>query len=131
MFNRMVKHHGLRNLIWIWTYEKDEAHWFPGDEYVDIIGRDIYKEGDKTSQITEFDKIDSHYQSSKIIALSEAGTLPDPTHLKADKAAWSWFMCWYGDFVKNEKHNTITSWKVLMNSSYVITLDEMPSLKNK
>lgn len=129
MYDRMVNHHRLNNLIWVWTYEKDEDLWYPGDEYVDIIGRDIYKQGDRTSQIEEFKKINKHHKSGKMISLSECGTIPDVSHLQADNAAWSWFMCWYGDFVRNEKHNTLTAWKIIMNSSYVITLDEMPSLK--
>ncbi len=129
MYDRMVNQHGLNNLIWIWTYEKDESLWYPGDSCVDIVGRDIYKQGDRSSQVEEYTKVSNHHKSSKIVALTECGTIPDVAHLKADKANWSWFMTWYGDFVRNEKHNTLTSWKFAMNSSYVITLDEMPSLK--
>ena len=129
MFDRMVNHHGLKNLIWVWTYEKDEHLWYPGDEYVDIIGRDIYKQGDRTSQKAEFSKISEHHKNARMVALSECGTVPDMTHIQADAVPWSWFMAWYGDFVRDEKHNTLTALKLIMNSSYVITLDEMPSLK--
>ena len=33
---------GLNNLIWVWTSETNDTDWYPGDEYVDIIGRDLY-----------------------------------------------------------------------------------------
>jgi hypothetical protein len=33
---------GLNNLIWVWTAEPNDNAWYPGDEYVDIVGRDVY-----------------------------------------------------------------------------------------
>ena len=52
MYNRLVNHHKLNNLIWVWTsqagfddlcnaYVADSA-WYPGDEYVDVVARDNY-----------------------------------------------------------------------------------------
>ena len=40
MFDRMTNTHGLHNLIWVWNGQ--HADWYPGDEFVDIIGEDIY-----------------------------------------------------------------------------------------
>ncbi len=40
MYDRLVNHHGLNNLIWVWNGQ--DKDWYPGDEYVDIIGEDIY-----------------------------------------------------------------------------------------
>lgn len=42
MFN-YFKTEGLDNLIWVWTTEGNDSDWYPGDQYVDIVGRDIYK----------------------------------------------------------------------------------------
>ena len=36
------KAQGLNNLIWVWTSETGDADWYPGDQYVDIVGRDLY-----------------------------------------------------------------------------------------
>ncbi|MDR0420534.1 MAG: Ig-like domain-containing protein, partial [Prevotellaceae bacterium] len=33
---------GLNNLIWVWTTQTKDASFYPGDDYVDIVGRDIY-----------------------------------------------------------------------------------------
>lgn len=130
MYDRMVNHHKLNNLIWVWTREPNDDAWYPGDLYVDLVGRDVYKQGDHTSQITEFNAMDKLYGSKKMLALSEVGSIPDVDNLKKDAAAWSWFMPWYGDYTRNSTHNSLELWKKMFASDYVITLDEMPSLKN-
>ena len=33
------KSKGINNLIWVWTTETNDDTWYPGDEYVDIIGQ--------------------------------------------------------------------------------------------
>jgi mannan endo-1,4-beta-mannosidase len=129
MFDRMVNYHGLNNLIWVWTREPDDDLWYPGDEYVDIIGRDIYKEGDHSSQFTEWKTINDAYNKQKIVTLSECGSFPDPDNLKSDRAAWSWFMTWNGPFVRDSKYNSVQLWQKTMDHEYVITLDEMPDLR--
>ena len=131
MYDRMVNHHKLNNLIWVWTREPNDDAWYPGDQYVDIVGRDIYKQGDHGSHIAEFNTMNSLYGSKKMVAISECGSMPDVTSLTKDAAAWSWFMPWYGDFTRNSQHNSLELWKKMFASSYVITLDEMPSLKNQ
>lgn len=129
MYDRMVNHNGVRNLIWVWTREPNDDDWYPGDEYVDIVSRDIYKDGDHTSQILEFGDLNERYNKKKMIALSECGSFPDPDNLKKDGAAWSWFMPWYGGYVRDAKYNSLALWQKTMAHEYVITLDEMPNLK--
>lgn len=129
MYNRMVNYHGLRNLIWVWTREPNDNDWYPGDDHCDIIGRDIYKQGDHGSQITEWNTMNTLYGGKKMITLSEVGSIPDVNNLLADNAAWSWFMPWYGDYTRNSIHNSPDLWKKMFASDHVITLDEMPSLK--
>jgi mannan endo-1,4-beta-mannosidase len=130
MYDRMVNYHKLNNLIWVWTREPNDNAWYPGDEYVDIIGRDIYKQGDHGSQAAEFNTLNSQYGTKKMIALTECGSIPDVDNLTKDGAAWSWFMPWYGDYTRKSVHNSLELWRKMFASSYVITLDEMPSLKN-
>jgi len=131
MYDRMVNHHKLNNLIWVWTREPNDDAWYPGDQYVDIVGRDIYKQGDHGSQIAEFNTMNNLYGSKKMVAISECGSMPDVNNLTKDAAAWSWFMPWYGDFTRNSTNNSLDLWKRMFASNYVITLDEMPSLKNQ
>lgn len=128
MYDRMVNHHGLKNLIWVWTREPNDDDWYPGDEYIDIVSRDIYKDGDHSSQILEFLDMNERYGKKKIVTLSECGSFPDPDNLVADGAAWSWFMPWYGKFVNDATYNSLSLWLKAMEHNHVITLDEMPDL---
>ncbi|MBC8053010.1 MAG: hypothetical protein H7Y13_08090 [Sphingobacteriaceae bacterium] len=130
MYDRMVNHHGLKNLIWVWTREPNDGAWYPGDEYVDIVGRDMYKNGDHNSQISEFNALNTLYGTKKMVALSETGSFPDVDNLIKDAAGWSWFMPWYGGYTRDAQHNSLDLWKKMFAHQYVITLDEMPSLKN-
>jgi mannan endo-1,4-beta-mannosidase len=129
MFDRMVNFHGLNNLIWVWTREPNDDAWYPGDEYVDIVSRDIYKDGDHGSQIADWFSTNVLYQGRKMIALSECGSCPDADNLISDKAAWSWYMPWYGQYVRDSKYNSLAFWKKMFAHDYVITLDEMPDLR--
>lgn len=129
MFDRMVNHHGLNNLIWVWTREPNDDAWYPGDEYVDIVSRDIYKDGDHSSHVNEWNDMHVRYDQKKIIALSECGSFPDVENLVEDRASWSWFMPWYGQFVRDAKYNSLDLWKKMLAHEYVITLDEMPDLR--
>ncbi len=129
MWKRMVEHHGLRNLIWVWTREPGDEAWYPGDEYIDIVGRDIYRQGDFGSQFLEFNQMNNLYKGNKLLTISECGSFPDPDNLEKDGAPWSYFMPWYGDFVRKSEHNPLDHWKKTLNHSYVLTLDEMPNLR--
>ncbi len=100
MFNRFKKA-GLNNLIWVWTCEeKGWEQWYPGDEYVDIVGYDIYcYDAPKCAEY--FNKMAALFPH-KIITLSECG-YGDWMARRIDKisdqwnagARWSWFMPWY------------------------------------
>jgi mannan endo-1,4-beta-mannosidase len=125
----MVNHHGLKNLIWVWTSQQNDYNWYPGDDVVDIIGRDIYKEGDHSSQILEFNQLNDMFGGKKMITLSECGSFPDADNLVEDEVPWSYFMPWYGIFVRDSKYNSLDLWEKMLAHDYVLTLDEMPELK--
>ncbi|MDX9903804.1 MAG: glycosyl hydrolase, partial [Bacteroidales bacterium] len=81
MFDRLVNHHGLKNLIWVWTTDAaaNSHDWYPGDEYVDILGADIYApDGDFSSQVLTYNAIKEKFGGRKLITLSENGPVPDP-----------------------------------------------------
>lgn len=130
MYDRMVNYHGLKNLIWVWTSQQNDQSWYPGDDVVDMVGRDIYKDGDHSSQILEFNQLNNDVEGKKMITLSECGSFPDADNLVKDEAAWSYYMPWYGDFVRSAKYNSLDLWKKMFAHDYVLTLDKMPDLKN-
>lgn len=129
IFNRLTVTHGINNLIWVWTTDAkdDNLDWYPGDEYVDILGVDIYSQnGDFSSQVLTFDKIREAFGGKKLVTLSENGVMPDPDNLIADEAGWSWFMTWAGSFVRDPAVNPLSHWQKIMDHQYVLTRDEMP-----
>jgi mannan endo-1,4-beta-mannosidase len=132
MYERLVNYHKINNLIWVWTSDADDSasSWYPGDNYVDIIGMDIYAgENQHTSQYIAFNKVREFSNGKKIIALSECGSVPDPALMKEYGDMWSWFMPWNADFTRSDKYNGATWWNKYFNYDYVITRDKMPSLK--
>lgn len=133
MFDRFTSHHKLNNLIWVWTSDEagDALDWYPGDDYVDIIGRDYYyypREANHGSLVASFEKLKDIYGVNKIITLSENGSVPHPDSLAGDGAGWSWFMPWNRDYTMDgwAHDNTADDWKSIMNNDYVLTLDKMP-----
>ncbi len=130
MFNRMTYLHGLDNLIWVWNAQNKA--WYPGDEYVDIVGEDIYADPyDYSAQSAKFNSVLNYPDTPKMTTLSENGVIMDPDLCARDNVWWLWFNVWNGDFLfeGNETNEKYTSDEMLVkayNSQYVITLDELP-----
>jgi mannan endo-1,4-beta-mannosidase len=128
LFKRLVNHHELDNLIWVWTSTANASapDWYPGDEYVDMIGADIYlPAGTYSSNFITFDNLAALYGGRKIITLSENGTIPNPESLFVEGAAWSWFATWEGGFIMDGITNSTSHVNTVFNHDYVITLDEI------
>lgn len=123
MFRYYTQHHHLDNLIWVWNSPLPEG--YVGDEYCDIISRDLYTEphmhGAYEEQYEELLKVT---KQDKGAALGETGILPDPEALMEKKVPWLWYMTWSFDFALNEKFNSDTALKKLYESSYAIDLEE-------
>ena len=137
MFDIFVNEKGLHNLIWVWTTDEatDALDWYPGDEYVDVVGRDYYyypRESNHSSLVGSFETVKEIFGGKKIVTLSENGSVPYPDEMKADGANWSWFMPWYGDYAMESwaNDNNAESWNIVMNNDYTITLEEMPGWDN-
>lgn len=136
MYDRMTVYHGLNNLIWLWNGQSGD--WYPGDEYVDIIGEDIYA-GERvySSQIGKFMEALEYSNERKMVVLSECGTLFDPDMALRDGAMWGFFATWGGDFVLrgegltmySEKYTEKTMLEKVYAHEKTLTLDELPDLK--
>lgn len=130
MYERLVDHHKLNNLIWVWTVDRREGRgdardWYPGDEKVDILGIDIYDDPNHNSKRTHFDFTEAIGSGRKMVALSECGTIPHPDNMVEGGDMWSWFMPWVDKFLHNEEYLTVETLKDVMTSEYVITRDEV------
>lgn len=137
LFDRLTNYHGIHNLIWVWNGQNRE--WYPGDEFVDIVGTDIYP-GERVygSQASNFNElVEWNGDKNKIIALTENGCIFDPDLAFRDNAIWSYFGTWSGEFITlnstdtlSEKYTETDMLVKVYTSDKVITLDELPDLKN-
>lgn len=129
MFN-YFKTEGLDNLIWVWTTEGNDADWYPGDQYVDIVGRDVYNK-ETADCVSEYTSIAGNY-GNKIVSLSECGTVGLISEQWACGARWSWFMPWYDG--TNEDGSPVVHadeawWKDAMSQEFVVSREELPSME--
>ncbi|MDE6775210.1 MAG: glycoside hydrolase [Ruminococcus sp.] len=138
------------NLIWVWNsynYEYSQD-WYPGDEYVDIIGYDKYNCSDwstgtkkayhNDSAISStFYGIMDKYDSTKMIAMAENDSFSTVENLTSEKAGWLYFMTWYDaggsaesdnpNFLSDPIFNTEEDTIAMYQSEYCVTLDELPA----
>ena len=139
MFDRFVNHHGLNNLIWVWTTQGSDTQWYPGDRYVDIVGRDIYNKTQAQSSYNYF-AYDEMMYSNKMITLSECGNVASIPDQWEAGAKWSYFMPWYDSnrtssaspnsmkFTDTEtphQHATIEWWQSAWSSPLVLSRDDV------
>lgn len=127
MYDRFMNLHGLNNLIWVWNSPIPE--YYPGDDTVDIISRDIYTEchvhKDCAKEYNELTKITPQ---KKIALIGESGTLPDINGIHENKLGWTCFMTWSKVFCLTEKFNSYEYLKTLYSSPYAVTKENLPEL---
>ena len=134
LYDKLVNEHGLDNLIWVWTLdvtsgaEEHYAEWYPGNDYVDIIGVDIY-EDNTDAKARQYQAALDLCGGKKLVTISECGNIPDPEKCLDAAQAWSWFMVWPSD--KGWPLNTNNYWKNLMGSDKVLTREELSTLLKK
>jgi mannan endo-1,4-beta-mannosidase len=97
LYDRLVNHHKLNNLIWIWSVDRPVkpemkfTYYFPGIEFLDILSLDVYRK--------DFNQ--SYYDSlvvlsqGKPLALAEVGSPPTLEILK-NQPKWSFYSIWAG-----------------------------------
>ncbi len=132
MYTYFTEEKGLDNLIWLWNGQNKD--WYPGDEFVDLTGEDIYP-NDHSSQKKKFLECKASSKGKKMVALSECGAIPDPEKAFSDGATWLYFMVWNDktvtgnftkeDFWSSETVNALDFRKSVYASDKVLTLDEI------
>lgn len=137
LYDKLTNEYGLNNLIWVWNGQ--DAEWYPGDEYVDIIGEDIYPGNQvSTSQVVKYMEAVNYTDAHKMVVLSENGCVFDPELAYRDGAMWGFYCTWGGEFVLktttlnrySENYTTEEVLKKMYSSPVSVTLSELPDLKN-
>lgn len=121
IFDRLAKHHGLKNLIWVWSTDRvskpamEHAKFFPGIECVDMLALDVYGS----------DFAPSYYDSlvalshGKPLALAEVGN-PPTREVLARQPLWTYYAVWAG-MVRN---STRKQYAALFEDSRILGLED-------
>ena len=127
MYDRYTHYHKLNNLLWVWgangprDIPGDEAYaykdFYPGHQYVDILGTDIYHSDYEQKDYNELLAL----AQGRIIALTEVGTLLSEEVLKA-QPKWVWFLVWSSFLWTDNSRERV---KEIYNSEKTITHDKV------
>lgn len=126
MYSRYTDYWGLDNLIWVYGYSGNGgnmAAWYPGDDYVDLLGADSYTPGANANLYEECQTI---APEGMPLVFHECGSIPTEAQMKTRDTAWLFFMTWHTDYITDKKYNAKGSINTIYNSDYFITLDELP-----
>jgi len=127
MYDRYTNYHHLNNLIWVWGANGlrdipfDEAYdykdYYPGPQYVDVLGADVYHFDYEQKDYTDLLKV----ANGKPIALTETGELPKPEILKV-QPQWAWFMVWTSWLWTDNTHDRV---RQIYNLPQTLSHDEV------
>jgi len=134
MYDYMTNQRQLNNLIWVYsasikqqTIAKRKT-FYPGSDYVDISGIDIYhvdikKDKDKYNN---YHKIMTEVSPGKMLALGEADAIPNPNFYNdSNNHRWLYVLPWWGTPHSKRPIN----WAIkTMSHEDIVTLDELPIL---
>ena len=122
MFEYYVNVLHLNHLLWVWNSPAKEG--YPGDEYVDVISRDVYvSPHTSTDYAKEYEELINNTTKNKVAALGEVGILPDMEKWEKSRVPWAYFMTWSKEFCMTEEYNTKDELKRCYASSSLITLE--------
>lgn len=140
IYDRLAIKYRLDNLIWVWSTETTDMtceelkQWYPGNEYVDIIGTNIYSEN-VNSQIDRFILLNETFEGKKMLAITECGNILDIS--KCYDSGDTWLYLCSKCSINNDsnpyldciyKLNTPNRIKALLNHENVLTLDDFFNL---
>ena len=128
-FNYITNTKGMKGILWLLPYDgTPQASFYPGAKYVDLAGADNYNKAYDYSPMTSiFNATRAIAGTTTPIALHENGPIPDPDQLQSTKTNWLFFNTWTAPYPEND--TSVTQLQKVYSSTYVITRDEMPSLK--
>jgi hypothetical protein len=127
MYDYFTTTKGLNNLIWLHPFDgTPPAAFFPGKAYVDLAGSDTY--ASNTPFASLYTATRAIVGTTIPISLHENGLMPDPAIMfGATKTPWVLFNTWADTFLTVT--NTVANVKAVYANSFVVTRDEVPSLK--
>ncbi|MCM1168140.1 MAG: hypothetical protein NC401_19320 [Ruminococcus sp.] len=128
VFNRLCIYHRLGNLLWVWNGSSTD--FYPGDDYVDIIGQSFYEQSDSSfaGRFTALSEMDT---ARRLQTVTECDVLLDVDCMYRDNALWLWVAPASGEFVVDssgslvETYNKRSALKYFYNHKLTIARDEL------
>jgi mannan endo-1,4-beta-mannosidase len=97
IFDRLVKHHKLNNLVWLWSVDRAHkpemhySHYYPGNDYLDVLSLDVYGSDFSTAYYDSLLAL----SEGKPLVLGEVGNPPNLEILKS-QPKWALWVVWAG-----------------------------------
>ena len=132
IYKYMVNQRGYHNLVWVYSIgdtrdtKEYRSKFYPGDEYVDIVGADIYS--NQVHRDYHQDAYRNFYDlladlaPTKMIALCECDAVPNPSTMSSSGPRWLYALAWW----KPGQENPVDWVKQVMTHPLVITLEGLP-----
>jgi mannan endo-1,4-beta-mannosidase len=124
LFDRLVRFHGLDNLLWVYGANELNANvdpyedYYPGDDVVDILATDVYRGGFARR---DYDALLA-LARNKPIALGEVGE-PPTTQILESEPRWTWFMT-SGEPLGGAEYTEVL--RGIYGSEKTLTLESLP-----
>jgi mannan endo-1,4-beta-mannosidase len=121
LFDRLVNHHKLDNLVWVWSVDRPNkpemnfSNYFPGLRRLDVLALDVYGRDFKQSY---YDSL-SLLSKGKPVILAEVGNPPTPEILNS-QPGWVLYAIWAG-MVRNTKKKEHLS---LVHDARVLSIED-------
>lgn len=121
IFDRLVNHHHLNNLIWVWSMDRpsrpgmEHASYFPGAQFVDVLALDVYGSDFNPAYYNSLIAL----SQGKPLALAEVGSPPTPQILD-QQPRWTYYMTW-ANMVRNTPR---AQYEDLMRDPRVLSLED-------
>jgi hypothetical protein len=129
-WERFTNVHHLNNLVWVFSVNHWSSGWgigpdeyYPGDEYVDVLGVDIYTEYGHTFDTNVHDSLFS-LGGGKPIAITENGEMPDIPAIQDAQPSWVYWATWWG-FEDAASGNTDADYASVYGAERTLTQDEV------
>lgn len=135
IYNYMTVTRGLNNIIWVWSSGQSvpSTAFYPGMQYVDIIGSDPYGRNyqDDRDYFWQLWNALSALDGSKMITLAECGAIPNPDLMKSGATpTWLYALPWFGIGPASQSQNSIANDLYNWRNPFMITEEQLPKFSS-
>ena len=93
--DRLVRHHKLHNLIWVWNSANPD--WYPGDSKVDVMAIDAYPSDHGDVLNASWAELLKRFDGKKVLAVAEFPGPMDVDRMAKFGVWWAYNVSWTGD----------------------------------